>query len=151
MLTASLVIGGVLLLAMIVAAGCALVSLPKGARVPLHAGAPEYSVWLPKPAGLSAWLAVGALAFGGLASLTASRVAAGWATSMRVTLLPAVMCVALAAELAAIISARRLAEVSRTPAPGAPGAPAPPGPRHRAGDGAPNRPPRGASAAPPQS
>ncbi|WP_300603359.1 hypothetical protein [Trebonia sp.] len=139
MLTASLVIGGVLLLAMIAAAGYALVSLPKGARVPLHAGAPEHSVWLPKPAGLSVWLAVGALACGGLASLTASRVAAGWATSMRVTLLPAVMCVALAAELAAIISARRLAET------------APPESRHRAGDGGPNRPPRGASAAPPRS
>lgn len=103
---ASLVIGGLLLLAMVVAAGYAAVRLPGDARVPLHAGSPEYSVWLPKRAGLSIWLAVGAAAFAALGWLCLSRVAANWVTSMRVTLLPAVMGVALAAEVAAIISAR---------------------------------------------
>lgn len=106
-LIASLIIGGLLLAAMAAAAGYAAVRLPGDARVPLHAGTPEYSVWLPKRAGLAAWLGAGAAAFAALAWLCLSRVAANWATSMRVTLLPAVMCVALSAEVAAIILARR--------------------------------------------
>jgi hypothetical protein len=104
---ASLVVGGLLLTGMVVATWYAAVRLPGDARVPLHAGTPEYSVWLSKRAGLSAWLAAGAVAFAALAWLTLSHVAANWAASMRVTLLPAVMCVALAAEVAAIILARR--------------------------------------------
>ena len=106
---ASLIIGGLLLTGMIAAAGYAAVRLPGDARVPLHAGTPEYSVWLSKRAGLSVWLTAGAVAFAVLAWLTLSRAAVNWATSMRVTLLPAVMCVALAAEVAAIILARRSA------------------------------------------
>jgi hypothetical protein len=105
-LIASLVISGLLLLGMAGAAGWAAVRLPGDARVPLHAGTPEYSLWLSKRAGLSAWLGAGAAAFAVLAWLSLSQVAANWATSMRVTLLPAVMCVALAAEVAAIILAR---------------------------------------------
>jgi hypothetical protein len=104
---ASLAIGGVLLLGMVAAAGYALRALPAGAAVPLHAGAPEYSLWLPKRAGLAAWLAIGAAAFAIIAWLTTSHVAAGWAPSVRVVLLPSVMCVALAAEAAAIITSRR--------------------------------------------
>jgi hypothetical protein len=104
---ASLVIGGLLLAGMVAATGYAAVRLPGDARVPLHAGSPEYSVWLPKGAGLAAWLAAGAVVFAALAWLTLSQAAANWAASMRVTLLPAVMCVALAAEVAAIILARR--------------------------------------------
>lgn len=104
---ASLVISGLLLMGMVVATGYAAVRLPGGARVPLHAGTPEYSIWLSKRAGLSVWLAAGAAAFALFAGLILSRVAANWVSSMRVTLLPAVMCIALAAEVAAIISARR--------------------------------------------
>ena len=48
-LTVSLAISGVLLLAMAVTAGYAIVSLPRGARVPVNAGTPEHSVWLSKP------------------------------------------------------------------------------------------------------
>ena len=106
-MTAALAIGGVLLIGMIAAAGYAATVLPPDARVPLHAGAPEYSVWLSKRAGLAAWLAAGAAAFAILAFLTLSDVAANWAASVRVVLLPSVMCVALAAEAAAIITARR--------------------------------------------
>ena len=106
-MTAALVIGGVLLIGMVVAAGYAITALPADARVPLHVGAPEYSVWLSKRAGLAAWLAVGAAAFAILAFLTLSDIAANWAASVRVVLLPSVMCVALAAEAAAIITARR--------------------------------------------
>lgn len=104
---ASLAVSGVLLAGMVAAAWYAAVGLPKGARVPLHAGTPEHSVWLPKPAGLAVWLAAGALAFAVLTSLTRSQAAANWATSMRATLPPAVLLVILAGEVAAIISARQ--------------------------------------------
>jgi hypothetical protein len=114
-LIASLVISGLLMLAMIVAAGWAVMRLPGDARVPLHAGSPEYSLWLSKRAGLSVWLAAGAVAFAALAWLTLGQVAANWATSMRVTLLPAVMLVALAAEVAAIISARTPVDAAEQP------------------------------------
>lgn len=104
-------ISGLLLAGMVAATGYAAVRLPRDARVPLHAGSPEYSVWLSKRAGLSIWLTAGAVAFAALAWVCLSRAAANWATSMRVTLLPAVMCVALAAEVAAIVLARRSAHV----------------------------------------
>jgi hypothetical protein len=106
-LIAALAAGGVLLLGMIVAAGYAGRTLPAGASVPLHAGAPEYSLWLSKRAGLAAWLGIGAAAFALFGFLTVSSVAANWSPSVRVVLLPSVMCVVLAAEAAAIISARR--------------------------------------------
>lgn len=117
---ASLVIGGVLLAGMVAATGYAAARLPGDARVPLHAGTPEYSLWLSKRAGLSAWLGGGAVAFAALAWVSLSQAAASWAASLRVTLLPAVMCVALAAEVAAII-------LSRTPEDAAGPAAVPPG------------------------
>jgi hypothetical protein len=104
---AALVIGGVLLLGMVAVAGYAVRALPAGASVPLHAGAPEYSVWLAKRTGLAAWLGIGAAAFAVFAGLTTSTVAGNWASSVRVVLLPSVMCVVLAAEAAAVISARQ--------------------------------------------
>ena len=109
-------IGGVFLLAMVAAAGYAMRTLPADAGVPLHAGAPEYSVWLSKYAGLAAWLGIGAAAFAVFASLTVSGIASNWSSSVRVVLLPSVMCVALAAEAAAIISARRRGPASQAPA-----------------------------------
>jgi hypothetical protein len=117
-LTASLAISGGLLLAMAVTAGYAVVILPRGARVPVNAGTPEHSVWLSKLAGLAVWLAAGAVAFAVLESLTRSGVAVNWATSMRVTLPPAALCVVLAAEAAAVITARRAV----APAPAGPSA-----------------------------
>lgn len=108
-MTASLVISAVLLLAMAATAAYAAVSLPPGARVPVNAGISERSVWLSKPAGLAVWLAAGAAAFTALAWLTRSGLAANWATSMRVTLPPATLCVVLAGEAAAVITARQAA------------------------------------------
>ncbi len=108
-LTASLAISGVLLFAMAATAGYAVVSLPRGARVPVNPGTPEHSVWLSKLAGLAVWLAVGVIAFAALESLTRSGIAVNWATSMRVTLPPAVLCVVLAGEAAAVITARQAA------------------------------------------
>jgi hypothetical protein len=116
---AALAIGGVVLLGMVATAGYAVRVLPPGARVPLNAGVPEYSVWLPKPAGLAAWLAVGAAAFGALAALTLSGLAANWAQSLRVVLLPCVMTVVLAAEAGAVIMARRRAAGRPDPEAGA--------------------------------
>ena len=108
-MTASLAISGVLLFAMAATAGYAIVSLPRGARVPVNPGTPEHSVWLSKLAGLAVWLAVGVIAFAALESLTRSGIAVNWATSMRVTLPPAVLCVVLAGEAAAVITARQAA------------------------------------------
>ncbi len=118
-MAAALVIGGVLLLGMVATAGYAARALPAGARVPLNAGVPEYSVWLPKRAGQAAGVGVGAAAFTALAALTMSGLAAGWAQSLRVVLLPCVMTVVLAAEAGAVIVARRHAAGQPGPGPGA--------------------------------
>jgi hypothetical protein len=96
-LAASLAIGGLFLLAMVAATVYGAATLPASARVPLHAGAPEYSYWLPKRAGLAIWLAVGALGFAVPGLLSASSLASNWTSSVRVTLFQA----------AALISARR--------------------------------------------
>ncbi len=108
-MVAALVIGGVFLLGMAAAAGYAARTLPAGARVPLNAGMPEHSVWLSKPAGLAAWLGIGAAAFAAFAALTLNGVSANWAQSIRVVLLPSVMLVLLAAQTGALIVARRCA------------------------------------------
>lgn len=104
---AAVVIGAVFLLGMVAAAGYAARMLPSGARVPLNAGVPEYSVWLPKPAGLAAWLGVGVAAFAAVGALTLSGLAANWEQSTRFVLLPGVMLVVLAGEASAIIVAKR--------------------------------------------
>ncbi|MCL2582176.1 MAG: hypothetical protein FWE35_06950 [Streptosporangiales bacterium] len=117
----SLVLGSLLLLGMAAAAGYAVRSLPAGSRVPLNAGVPEYSLWLPARAGLGAWLGAGAAVFAVLAWLTTSSVSAHWSSpALRAVLLPAVMLVMLAAEAGAVISARQRAGLRRTPAPPAP-------------------------------
>jgi len=115
-LAAAVVIGGVLLLGMAVVAVYAARVLPSGARVPLNPGVPEYSFWLPKPAGLAAWLAAGVVTFAVFALLTLNSLAADWATSLRVVLLPGVMLVVLAGEAGAVILARRQFTDGRTQA-----------------------------------
>jgi hypothetical protein len=115
-LAAAVVIGGVLLLGMAVVAGYAARVLPAGARVPLNPGVPEYSLWLPKPAGLAAWFAVGAVTFAAFATVTLNSLSADWATSLRVVLLPGVMLVVLAAEAGAVILARRQCAEGQTQA-----------------------------------
>jgi hypothetical protein len=95
---------------MAAAAGYAVWALPAGARVPLNPGVPELSLWLPKPAGLAAWLGAGVVTFAAFAWLTLSGLSADWATSVRVVLLPGVMLVVLAAEAGAVITARRQAD-----------------------------------------
>lgn len=127
----SVAAGSLLLLGMIAGAGYAARVLPSGARVPLNAGVPEHSLWLPRWAGLAAWLGAGAAVFAALAWLTTSSVSAGWSSPpLRAVLLPAVMLVLLAAETGAIISARRRAGLGRPPAPGAGPVTAPEEPLH---------------------
>ena len=106
---ASVVIGGLLMLGMVALAWYAARVLPAGARVPLNAGVPEYSVWLPKVVGLAAWLAAGAVSFAAVAAVTLDRLSADWATSLRVVLLPCAMLIVLAGQAGAVIVARRYA------------------------------------------
>ncbi|HXT93275.1 MAG TPA: hypothetical protein VN714_28925 [Trebonia sp.] len=106
-MVAAVVLAGAILLGMAAAAGYAAWTLPSGARVPLHAGMPEHSVWLAKPVGLAAWLGVGMTVFAAFAALTLSGLAASWEQSTRFVLLPMVMLVVLAAEASALIVARR--------------------------------------------
>jgi len=108
-LIASVVIGGLLMLGMVAVAWHAARALPAGARVPLNAGVPEYSVWLPKAAGLAAWLVAGTVTFAAFAAVTLDGLSADWATSLRVVLLPCAMLVVLAAQAGAVIVAERLA------------------------------------------
>ena len=95
-MVASLIVGGVLLLAMIVASGRAAVTLPAQARIPVHAGSVEHRYLASKRAGLVIWPAVGAVLFGVVGGITGSSVAAGWVPGVRDVLTPAVMIVALA-------------------------------------------------------
>ena len=106
-MVASLVIGGVLLLAMIVASGWAAVTLPAEARIPVHAGSVEHRYLASKRAGLVIWPAVGAVLLGVVGGITGSSVAAGWVPGVRDVLTPAVMAVALAFQIGALVLARR--------------------------------------------
>ena len=74
----SWVIGGVLLLAMIVASGRAAVTLPAEARIPVHVGSVEHRYLASKRAGLVIWPAVGAALFGVVGGITGSSLAANW-------------------------------------------------------------------------
>lgn len=109
-MVASVVIGCVFLAGMVATAGYAARMLPAGARMPLNPGVPEFSLWLPKLAGLAAWLGVGAVTFAVFAAVTLSAHAAVWASSLRVVLLPCAMMIVLAAEAGAVISARQRAD-----------------------------------------
>ena len=103
----SLVIGGVLLLAMIVASGRAAVTLPSEARIPVHFGSVERCYLAPKRAGLVIWPAVGAVLLGVVGGITGSGMAASWVPGVRDVLPPAVMVVALAFQVGALMLARR--------------------------------------------
>ncbi len=104
---ASLVVGGAFLLAMIVASVWAAAVLPAGARIPLHFGSVEHCYLAPKRAGLLAWPALGALVFGLLGGIAASRLAAGWVPGVRYVLLPAALCVLAGFQAGALVLARR--------------------------------------------
>ena len=112
---ASLVIGGVLLLAMVAASGRAAAVLPADARIAIHCGSVEHCYLASKRAGLVIWPVVGAVLFGVLSAITASSVAGDWVPGVRDVLVPAVMCVALAFQVGAVIRAGSADGVPRTP------------------------------------
>ena len=106
-MAASLIVGGVLLLAMVVASGRAAVTLPAEARIPVHVGSVEHRYLASKRAGLVIWPAVGAVLFGVVGGITRNSLAAGWVPGVRDILTPAVMIVALAFQIGALALARR--------------------------------------------
>jgi hypothetical protein len=104
---ASLVVSGMFVLAMIIAAARAAVVLPAGARIPLHLGSVERCYLVPKRAGLVIWPAAG-LAVAGLAGgIAASSLAAGWVPGVRYVLAPAATGVLLAFEVGALLARER--------------------------------------------
>ena len=105
---ASLIVAGVLLLAMLVASGRAAVALPAQARIPVHFGSLDYCYQASKRAGLVIWPAVGVVLFGAVGGITGSRLAADWVPGVRDVLTPAVLGVALAFQVGALVLARRV-------------------------------------------
>ena len=114
-MTASLIVGGVLLLAMILASGRAAVTLPAQARIPVHVGSVEHRYLASKRAGLVIWPAAGAALFGVVGGIMGSSLAADWVPGVRDVLTPAVMCVALAFQIGALALARRPGARPRRP------------------------------------
>ena len=106
-MVASLIVGGVFLLAMVIASVRGAVVLPADARIPVHAGSVERCYLAPKRAGLVIWPGAGALAFCALGGVAASSLAAGWTASVRAVLMPAVVGVLLAFQVGALVLARR--------------------------------------------
>jgi hypothetical protein len=104
---ASLVVGGVFLLAMIVASVWAAVTLPADARIAIHCGFVEHCYLAPKRAGLVIWPALGAVVFGVLGEIAASSLAADWVAGVRDVLVPAILGVLLAFQAGALALARR--------------------------------------------
>ncbi len=112
---ASLIIGGVLLLAMAAVSGRAAAVLPADARIAIHCGSVEHCYLTSKGAGLVIWPVVGAVLFGVLSGITGSSVAGDWVPGVRDVLVPAVMCVALAFQVGAVIRAGSADGAPRTP------------------------------------
>ena len=106
-MVASLVIGGLLVLAMVAVSGRAAVTLAADARIPVHFGSPEHSYLVSKRAGLVIWPAAGAVLYGVIGGVTGSSLAAGWVPGVRDVLVPAVLCVVLGFQVGALIMARR--------------------------------------------
>jgi hypothetical protein len=102
---AGIVIAGVILLAMIGTSGYGWVTLPAGARVPVHFGA-GYNNFVPKRIGLVLHPAVGVLLF--VIVLVAGRAHATHGPSFPVgVFLPLLMCLLLVVQAGAIRVARR--------------------------------------------
>ncbi len=117
-MVASLIVGGVFLLAMVIASVRGAVILPADARIPVHAGSVERCYLAPKRAGLVIWPGAGAVAFGGLGAVAASSLAADWTASVRAVLMPAVLGVLLAFQVGALVLARRGVVTGREGGPG---------------------------------
>ncbi len=106
-MVASLIVGGVFWLVMVIASARGAVILPAEARIPVHAGSVEHCYMAPKKAGLVIWPGAGAVAFGVLGGVATSSLAAGWTAGVRVVLVPAALGVLLAFQVGALALARR--------------------------------------------
>ena len=106
-MVASLVVGGILVLAMVAASEWAAVTLAADARIPIHFGSPERCFLVSKHAGLIIWPAAGAVLYAVIGSVAGSSLAADWVPSMRDVLVPAVLCVVLGFQVGALVLARR--------------------------------------------
>jgi len=109
-MVASLVVGGMLVLAMVAASGWASVTLAADARVPIHFGSPERCLLVSKRAGLIIWPAVGAVLYGVIGLVAGSSLAANWVPGVRDVLVPAVLCVVLGFQVGALVLAGRGAD-----------------------------------------
>jgi hypothetical protein len=109
--TAALIIGGVILLAMICVSGYGAVTLPSDARVPIHFGV-SYNNFVPKRVGLVVHPAAGAVVLL-LSAFVRHGHGANGASSHALPPVVAViiMCVLLAFQVGAIMVARRRSTV----------------------------------------
>ena len=107
-MTAALVIGGVILLAMIGVSWYGAVTLPADARVPVHFGV-SYNNFVPKRAGLVIHPALGALVFLIIGIVSRGKPATGTSSHGAPThiILPIIMGVLLVVQIGAIRVARR--------------------------------------------
>lgn len=111
-MVASLVVGGVLLLAMIVASARGAVTLAADARIPVHCGSAEHCLLVSKRTGLIIWPAMGAVLFAVLGGIAESSLAAGWVPGVRDVLVPAALCVVLGFQAGALVLAGRKRETA---------------------------------------
>jgi hypothetical protein len=102
---AGLVIGGVLWLAMVGLSCYGWLTLPAGARVPVHFGA-GYNNFVPKGLGLVIHPAIGGLVYVIIVVANASHATHGPSLPVEV-ILPLVMCLLLVVQAGAIRVARR--------------------------------------------
>ena len=106
-MTAALVIGGVVLLAMICVSWYGAVTLPSDARVPIHFGI-SYNNFVSKRAGLVMHPAAGAVVYMLTAFVNHGNPANGASPNALPHVLPVIiMCVLLAVQIGAIRVARR--------------------------------------------
>jgi 4-amino-4-deoxy-L-arabinose transferase-like glycosyltransferase len=104
--TAALVIGGVVLLAMVCVSWYGAVTLPSDARVPIHFGV-SYNNFVSKRIGLVMHPAAGAVVFVISAVVIQGHSANGASKAPPYVIFPILMCVLLAVQLGAIRVARR--------------------------------------------
>jgi hypothetical protein len=109
----TLVISGVLLLAIICLAAYGWVTLPADARVPLHYGFGSYDSFTSKRLGLVMWPVGGALVFGIIAATAGHAIKPNHpGGSAPLIILPIILVIVAAAEWGAISVARRNARSS---------------------------------------
>ncbi len=110
-MTAALVIGGMVLLAMICVSWYGAITLPSDARVPIHFGI-SYNNFVSKRAGLVMHPAAGAAFFLVFAFVIHGHAANGASSKTPpYVIVPIVMCVLLAVQVGAIRLARRRSAV----------------------------------------